>query len=106
MEPDDPENFRKAITPKTKLLYIETVANPRMNIVDIEAVAKIAHENDIPLVVDNTFATPYLCRPIEYGADIIAALGHEVHRRSRHQHRRHHHRQRQVRLDQRQVSRS
>ena len=71
VEPDDPENFRKAITPKTKLLYIETVANPRMNIVDIEAVAKIAHEHDIPLVVDNTFATPYLCRPIEYGADII-----------------------------------
>ena len=71
VEPDDPGNFRKAITPKTKLLYIETVANPRMNIVDIEAVAKIAHEHDIPLVVDNTFATPYLCRPIEYGADII-----------------------------------
>ena len=71
VDPDDPENFRKAITPKTKLLYIETIANPRMNIVDIEAAAKIAHENNIPLVVDNTFATPYLCRPIEYGADII-----------------------------------
>ena len=71
VEPDDPENFRKAITPKTKLLYIETIANPRMNVVDIEAVAAIAHENGIPLVIDNTFATPYLCRPIEHGADIV-----------------------------------
>jgi O-acetylhomoserine (thiol)-lyase len=71
VDPDDPENFRKAITPKTKLLYIETIANPRMNVVDIEAVAKIAHEANIPLVIDNTFATPYLCRPIEHGADIV-----------------------------------
>ncbi len=71
VDPDDPENFRKAITPKTKLLYIETIANPRMNVVDIEAVAKIAHQANIPLVVDNTFASPYLCRPIEYGADIV-----------------------------------
>jgi len=71
VDPDDPENFRKAITPKTKLLYIETIANPRMNVVDIEAVAKIAHAANIPLVVDNTFASPYLCRPMEYGADIV-----------------------------------
>jgi len=71
VDPDDPENFRKAITPKTKLLYIETIANPRMNVVDIEAVAKIAHAANIPLVIDNTFATPYLCRPIEHGADIV-----------------------------------
>jgi O-acetylhomoserine (thiol)-lyase len=71
VDPDDPENFRKAITPKTKLLYIETIANPRMNVVDIEAVAKIAHEANVPLVVDNTFASPYLCRPFEYGADIV-----------------------------------
>jgi O-acetylhomoserine (thiol)-lyase len=71
VDPDDPENFRKAITPKTKLLYIETIGNPRMNVVDIEAVAKIAHAANIPLVIDNTFATPYLCRPIEYGADIV-----------------------------------
>ncbi len=71
VDPDDPENFRKAITPKTKLLYIETIANPRMNVVDIEAVARIAHEANIPLVVDNTFASPYLCRPIEHGADIV-----------------------------------
>jgi len=71
VEPDDPENFRKAITPKTRLLYIETIANPRMNVVDIEAVARIAHEHNLPLVVDNTFASPYLCRPIEWGADIV-----------------------------------
>ncbi len=71
VEPDDPENFRTAITDKTKLVYVETIANPRMNIVDLEAVAKIAHEAGGPLVVDNTFASPYLCRPIEHGADIV-----------------------------------
>ena len=62
VEPDDPENFRKAITPKTKCLYGETISNPRGNVLDIEAVAAIAHEHNIPLVIDNTFATPYLCR--------------------------------------------
>jgi len=71
VEPDDPENFRRAITPKTKLLYCETLANPRMNVVDLEAIAKIAHEANLPLFVDNTFASPYLCRPIEHGADIV-----------------------------------
>lgn len=71
VEPDDPENFRKAITPKTRCLYGETISNPRGNVLDIEAVAKIAHDNGIPLVVDNTFATPYVCRPIDYGADIV-----------------------------------
>jgi O-acetylhomoserine (thiol)-lyase len=71
VEPDDPENFRKAIRPNTKCLYGETISNPRGNVLDIEAVAKIAHEHDIPLVIDNTFATPYVCRPIDYGADII-----------------------------------
>jgi O-acetylhomoserine (thiol)-lyase len=71
VEPDDPENFRKAITPKTKCLYGETISNPRGNVLDIEAVAKIAHEHTIPLIIDNTFATPYLCRPIEHGADIV-----------------------------------
>jgi O-acetylhomoserine (thiol)-lyase len=71
VEPDDPENFRKAITPKTKCLYGETISNPRGNILDIEAVAKIAHEHNIPLVIDSTFATPYLCRPIDFGADIV-----------------------------------
>ena len=71
VEPDDPENFRKAITPKTKCVYGETISNPRGNVLDIEAVAKIVHERNIPLLIDNTFATPYLCRPIEYGADIV-----------------------------------
>ena len=71
VEPDDPENFRKAITPRTRALYGETIANPRMNVLDIEKVAAIAHEAGVPLVVDNTMASPYLCRPIEWGADIV-----------------------------------
>ncbi len=71
VNPDDPENFRKAINEKTKAIYIETIGNPGINLVDIEAVAKIAHESGLPLIVDNTFGTPYLIRPIEFGADII-----------------------------------
>ena len=71
VDPDDPENFRKAINSKTKALYIESIGNPGINIIDIEAVAKIAHENKIPLIIDNTFGTPYLIRPIEFGADIV-----------------------------------
>lgn len=71
VNPDEPENFRKAITKKTKAIFAETIGNPLINVLDIEAVAKIAREAGIPLIVDNTFATPYLCRPIEYGADII-----------------------------------
>ena len=71
VEPDDPENFRKAITPKTRCLYAETIANPRINVLDIRAVADIAHEAGIPLVIDNTFASPWLCRPFEHGADIV-----------------------------------
>ena len=71
VEPDDPENFRKAITSKTRAVYGETIANPRMNVLDIGAVAKIAHDAGVPLVIDNTMASPYLCRPIEHGADIV-----------------------------------
>ncbi|AWI03183.1 O-acetylhomoserine aminocarboxypropyltransferase/cysteine synthase family protein [Clostridium drakei] len=71
VNPDDPENFRKAITDKTKALYGETIGNPRINVLDIEAVANIAHENKIPLIIDNTFGTPYLVRPIEFGADVV-----------------------------------
>src|SRR5580658_1137919 len=71
VEPDDPENFRKAITPRTRAIYAETIANPRMNVLDIEKVAAIAHEAGVPLVIDNTMASPYLCRPIEHGADIV-----------------------------------
>lgn len=70
VNPDDPENFRRAINDKTKGIFIEALGNPGINIVDIEAVAKIAHENGLPLLVDNTFATPYLLQPFQYGADI------------------------------------
>lgn len=65
------EEVESAINEKTKALYIETLGNPNSDVVDIESVAKIAHKHKIPLVVDNTFATPYLVRPIEYGADIV-----------------------------------
>ena len=71
VDPDDPENFRKAITPKTRAIYGETISNPRGNVLDLEAVAKIAAEHHLPFVVDNTFASPYLCRPIDYGAHIV-----------------------------------
>ncbi|MCQ2009939.1 O-acetylhomoserine aminocarboxypropyltransferase/cysteine synthase [Sporolactobacillus sp. STSJ-5] len=71
VDPDDPENFRAAIRDNTKALYGETIGNPKINILDIEAVANIAHENKIPLIVDNTFGTPYLVRPIEFGADVV-----------------------------------
>lgn len=67
----DPENFRRALTPRTKLLYVETLGNPKLDVVDIQAIANIAHEAGIPLIIDNTVATPYLCRPIEWGADIV-----------------------------------
>lgn len=67
----DPENFRQAINGKTKALFAETIGNPQGNVLDVEAVAAIAHENGIPLIVDNTFPSPYLLRPIEYGADIV-----------------------------------
>jgi O-acetylhomoserine (thiol)-lyase len=71
VDADDPETFRRAITPRTRLLYGETIGNPRINPLDIAAVAQVAHEQNLPLVIDNTFATPYLCRPIEHGADIV-----------------------------------
>lgn len=65
------EDFEKAITEKTKCLFIEMVGNPKLNVADIEAAAKVAHSHNIPLIVDNTVPSPYLCRPIEWGADII-----------------------------------
>ena len=71
VDPDDPENFRRAITPRTKVIYGETIGNPLLNVLDIEALAAIAHEANLPLMIDNTFASPYLCRPIEHGADIV-----------------------------------
>ncbi|MFJ7308652.1 O-acetylhomoserine aminocarboxypropyltransferase/cysteine synthase family protein [Peribacillus frigoritolerans] len=71
VSPDDPENFKRAITPRTKAIFAETIGNPSLRVLDIEAVAEIAHETGIPLIIDNTFATPYLCRPIDFGADIV-----------------------------------
>ena len=71
VNPDDPENFRRALKSNTKLLYAETLGNPLINIVDIEALGKIAREAGVPLVVDNTVPSPYLCRPFEWGADIV-----------------------------------
>jgi O-acetylhomoserine (thiol)-lyase len=71
VDPDDPENFRRAITPKTKLIFAETLGNPKLDTLDIAAVAAIAHENDIPLVIDNTTPSPYLVNPLRHGADIV-----------------------------------
>jgi O-acetylhomoserine (thiol)-lyase len=71
VNPDNVENFQNAINEKTKAVFIETIGNPGINICDIEAIADIAHKNGVPLIIDNTFATPYLCRPFEFGADIV-----------------------------------
>ena len=71
VDPDDPQNFERAITNKTKVLYGETVGNPNNNVLDIEPIAEIAHKHGLPLVIDNTFASPYLCRPFEHGADLV-----------------------------------
>ncbi|GAB6876441.1 PLP-dependent aspartate aminotransferase family protein [Thermaerobacter litoralis] len=71
VDPSDPENFRRAINERTCCIYAEIIGNPRLDVLDVEAVARIAHEHGIPLIVDNTFATPYLCRPFEWGADIV-----------------------------------
>ncbi|MBR3283006.1 MAG: O-acetylhomoserine aminocarboxypropyltransferase/cysteine synthase [Ruminococcus sp.] len=71
VDPSNPENFEKAIRPETKAFYAETLGNPNSDVIDIEAISAIAHKHGIPLIVDNTFATPYLLRPIEHGADIV-----------------------------------
>src|SRR5215213_7453051 len=71
VDPSDPEHFRRALTPRTRVIYGETIGNPQIGVLDIAAVAGIAHEAGVPLMVDNTFATPYLCRPLEHGADIV-----------------------------------
>ncbi len=68
---DDADEWHRAVRPNTKLFFAETIGNPRVNILDIELVSKVAHENGIPLIVDNTIATPYLIRPLEHGADIV-----------------------------------
>ncbi|MDQ0352264.1 O-acetylhomoserine (thiol)-lyase [Alkalibacillus filiformis] len=71
VDPTEPDNFRQAITPKTKAIFAETIGNPGLHVLDIERVAEIAHEAGVPLIVDNTFPSPYLLRPIEFGADIV-----------------------------------
>ncbi|MCY4150262.1 MAG: O-acetylhomoserine aminocarboxypropyltransferase/cysteine synthase [Gammaproteobacteria bacterium] len=71
VDSDDPENYRKAITSRTKALYGEIIGNPNNNVLDIEPIAAIANQHGIPLVIDNTIASPYLCRPIEHGADLV-----------------------------------
>jgi len=71
VDPDTPDNFRRALTPRTRLVYAETMGNPMVNVLDIEAVAAIAHGAGVPLMIDNTMASPYLCRPMEWGADIV-----------------------------------
>ena len=71
VDPSDPENFAKAVQPNTKLFYAETLGNPNSDVIDIEAISSVAHKNGVPLIVDNTFATPYYLRPIEHGADVV-----------------------------------
>ena len=98
----DPEAFRKAITPKTRALYVETIGNPKLDVPDFEAMAKIAHDAGIPLVVDNTVGVG-LVRPIRSRRGHHRHFGHEIHRRPRHHHRRRHRGFRQVPMEQRQV---
>ncbi|MCC6473279.1 MAG: O-acetylhomoserine aminocarboxypropyltransferase/cysteine synthase [Burkholderiales bacterium] len=71
VDPEDPENFRRALTPRTRFLFAEALGNPLINVVDIEALARIAHDAGVPLVVDNTVPSPWLCRPFQWGADIV-----------------------------------
>jgi len=71
VDPDDSDAFAAAITPRTKALYAETLGNPLINVLDIELVADVAHDAGLPLILDNTFPTPYLCRPMDFGADIV-----------------------------------
>ena len=104
VDPDDPENFARALRPTPRRVYAETIGNPQLNVLDIAAVAAIAHDAGVPLVIDNTLASPYLCRPIEHGADIVVHSRHQVPRRPRHDDGRRGRRVGQVSLGQRQVS--
>src|SRR6056297_2578405 len=71
VDTENPESFRKAVRDNTKAFYLETIGNPSLTVPDLEKIAEVAHQNGLPLVVDNTLASPYLCRPFEYGADIV-----------------------------------
>ena len=88
VDPHDYAAWEQAITTKTRALYGETIGNPRGSILDLEKLAALANAHRIPLIVDNTFATPYLCRPIEHGATLVASFGDEIHRRPRQRDRR------------------
>jgi O-acetylhomoserine (thiol)-lyase len=70
-DPDDIDAFRRALTPRTKAIYAETIGNPQLNVCDIAALADVAHGAGVPLVIDNTLASPYLCRPFDHGADLV-----------------------------------
>ena len=89
VDPTDPENFRRALTPRCKAIFVENLANPGGIVVDIEKVAAVAHDAGIPLIVDNTLATPYLCRPFDWGADLIVPFDDQIPRRPRRRARRH-----------------
>ena len=82
VDPTDPENFRRALTPRCKAIFVENLANPGGIVVDIEKVAAVAHEAGIPLIVDNTLATPYLCRPFELGRRHRRPFDDQVSRRA------------------------
>ena len=96
VDAEDPENFREAVDDKTRAFFCETVSNPALEIVDLEAVSTIAHSFNLPLIVDSTFSTPYLTKPFEHGADIIVSSPSGS--ASRHRHRRHRHRQGRLQL--------
>jgi O-acetylhomoserine (thiol)-lyase len=103
VDPNDPNNFGKAVRDNTRAMFIETIGNPKNDVLDYPAIAKIAHQNGVPLICDNTVASPMLFRPIEHGIDIV------VHcvlsdRRTRHEHRRRRGRFGQIPMEQRQVS--
>ena len=104
---DDADEWRRAVRPNTKLFFAETIGNPKINVLDIALVADVAHENGIPLIVDNTIATPYLIKPVRARRRHRRPLGDEVPRRPRHGHRRRHRRRRHVRVveERRQVPR-
>ncbi len=102
---DDPENFQRALQPNTRLVYAETLGNPKINVLDIEPIAAIAHNAQIPLMIDNTMASPYLCRPFDWGADIVVHSATKYIGGHGTTHRRRVGRKRKVRLGQRQVSR-
>ncbi len=103
--PDDLESWRAAVRPNTKAFFAETISNPQIDILDIPSVAAVAHDTGVPLIVDNTIATPYLIQPISPRRRHRRALGHQIPRRPRQRDRRRDRRRRHLRLDQRQVPR-